>query len=211
MPTAVDILKILGSVANNYSGVAIGWHVLILIMVVLLAFKWRPSNSLMSAIVCLPVVSVGVLNFMEGNPFNGIVFSVLAVLFLFFGYRGNRDSVKVASVLPVIAGSLMVIYGFFYPHFLEGTSLIAYLYAAPTGLIPCPTLALLIGFAMIFDGFKSKGWSLTLIAAGIFYGGFGIFRLKVTLDIVLLAGTLLFLVQFLFSINFKRKNRSMGS
>jgi hypothetical protein len=204
MPSPEEILKTLTLISNKYMLIAEIWHVLFLALIVLLLIKWRPSNRLMSVMLSLPAVSVGVVNFMAGNPFNGIVFALLCVLFLIFGLRAGKDWVMTASVFPIIVGALMIIYGFFYPHFLNSDSWTSYLYAAPTGLIPCPTLALLIGFAMVFEGFRSKGWSLTLIVAGLFYGIFGIFRLKVYLDIVLLAGTLIFLVQILFAIDFKK-------
>jgi hypothetical protein len=42
-----------------------------------------------------------------------------------------------------------------------------------------------IGIA-IFIGPLSKGWTITLIIAALFYGLFGVFRLGVLIDIILL-------------------------
>jgi hypothetical protein len=75
-----------------------------------------------------------------------------------------------------------------YPHFLETDRWTAYTYAAPLGLIPCPTLAAVIGLTMIRGPFASKPWSLTLAAAGLIYGAIGVVRLGVRLDIALLVG-----------------------
>ena len=58
------------------------------------------------------------------------------------------------------------------------------------GLIPCPTLSLVIGFTLLAGGFGSKAWSLVLVAAGTFYGLFGVARLGVVLDVVLAGGAL---------------------
>jgi hypothetical protein len=63
-------------------------------------------------------------------------------------------------------------------------------YGAPTGLVPCPTLSLMIGFALIAGGLAARTWSLTLAAAGVFYGAFGAARLGVTIDLALIAGAL---------------------
>jgi hypothetical protein len=93
----------------------------------------------------------------------------------------------------------MIVFGWIYPHFLEGGSWFRYLYAAPMGLIPCPTLSFTIGFAMIANGFSSRSWSLVLVVIGVFYGVFGAFRLGVSIDFVLLAGSLLLLIQALTS------------
>ena len=82
-----------------------------------------------------------------------------------------------------------------YPHFF-GISYplpwvfgpLAYLYAAPTGLIPCPTLSLVIGFALLGGGLGSRAWSISLAAVGLFYGLFGVMRLRVYWDIPLIFG-----------------------
>jgi hypothetical protein len=64
------------------------------------------------------------------------------------------------------------------------------LYASPVGLVPCPTLAVAIGFALVGNGLGSRVWSLTLAALGLFYGLFGVLRLTVLLDIGLVGGAL---------------------
>jgi hypothetical protein len=92
---------------------------------------------------------------------------------------------------------VMVIFGLVYPHFLENGSPVRYLVAAPTGLVPCPTLSLVIGLALIFSGFHSQATMLILVVAGLFYGIFGAFRLGVTLDLFLLFGTVSLLFQYL--------------
>ena len=90
----------------------------------------------------------------------------------------------------MIAGAALLIFGWVYPHFLETSSPLTYLYAAPTGLIPCPTLSITIGFALILGGLDSRLWSWVLGAFGLFYGAFGALRLGVTIDLVLLLGSI---------------------
>jgi hypothetical protein len=93
----------------------------------------------------------------------------------------------------------MISFGWVYPHFLESGNWFNYLYAAPTGLIPCPTLSITIGFALLANGLSSRVWSLFLAIIGLFYGLFGIFRLEVHLDVGLLVGALLlFILAFTF-------------
>ncbi len=76
-------------------------------------------------------------------------------------------------------------------HFLNTTSFLPYLYAAPVGLVPCPTLSITIGAALILGGLESRGWSLVLAGMGIFYAVFGALRLGVTIDFTLLVGALI--------------------
>jgi len=92
-------------------------------------------------------------------------------------------------------GVIMIAFAWVYPHFVPGSSWLKYLYAAPTGLIPCPTLSLVVGFALLTRGFSSRAWTLTLVIIGLFYGLFGALRLGVRIDFLLLIGTLLLAVQ----------------
>jgi len=82
-----------------------------------------------------------------------------------------------------------------YPHFIQPSSVLGYLYAAPAGLIPCPTLSILIGLALIYDCFGSRSLSILLIIFGLFYGVFGVFKLKVLIDVFLLFGAMMLLVR----------------
>jgi hypothetical protein len=90
----------------------------------------------------------------------------------------------------VVPGLVLFTFGWLYPHFLETNSLVPYLYAAPTGLVPCPTLSIIIGSTLVVDGLSSRAWCITLGAAGIFYGVFGVLRLGVTIDGLLMLGAL---------------------
>jgi hypothetical protein len=84
----------------------------------------------------------------------------------------------------------MVVFGWIYPHFLETTSFVPYLYSAPLGLIPCPTLSMVVGLGLILGSFGSRGWTFTVGVVGLFYGLFGAVRLGVSLDWVLVVGAL---------------------
>src|SRR5678810_80921 len=79
-------------------------------------------------------------------------------------------------------GAAAIAFGWVYPHFLAGPPL-AYLYAAPFGLVPCPTLAVAIGFALLAGAPNDRAWNLVLAALGLFYAAFGIARLGVWLDL----------------------------
>lgn len=69
-----------------------------------------------------------------------------------------------------------------------------YAYAAPLGLIPCPTLALVTGFALFAGGLVSRTWVVVLGAAGASYALFGALGLGVWIDLALLVGATALLV-----------------
>jgi hypothetical protein len=187
-PSPREILDGLTYITNNWIEIAIAWHVAIASLMAALIFGWRPTQRQLSLILALPLVSVSVFAWLTQNPFNGTMFALGAVASGTVGARLPSSPIQRASNPAALVGLAMVVFGWVYPHFLEGGSAVRYLYAAPTGLVPCPTLSVVIGFALLVGGLGSRGWSLILAAIALFYGLFGTLRLGVYLDIGLVVG-----------------------
>ena len=196
---ATEIINGLGTIATQFNYIAIIWHILFYILIISLLANWQPSNRLIVILIALPLVSVAVLAWIYGNPFNGITFSIVALLLLFFALKTSSDFISTSQPLYVVIGIMMIIFGLIYPHFVEPNSLFKYLYASPFGLVPCPTLSVLIGFALVFNGFNSQAINLVLIIFGLFYGLFGAFKLGVYLDLGLIFGTGTLLVKYILA------------
>ena len=190
MPGPGTILEGLRSIANDGIVVAGVWHLCLAAACVALLFGWRPSQRAAATGMAAPVASVAVAAFRYDNPFNGIVFAALAAGMLGLAARLERRPVTVRGTASTIVGAVMIAFGWLYPHFLEQRSPALYLVAAPMGLIPCPTLSLIIGLTFLAGGFGSRAWMFVLAAAGLFYGVFGAARLGVRIDLVLAAGAL---------------------
>jgi len=199
MPTPIEILNGLASIANEMISLAIVWHVLVAFVLIGLLFGWRPSRKIGASLLAIPLLSVSILAWIYNNPFNGAVFLLFAIILAVIGLRMPSETIQKAPTWAFLFGVLMILFGWVYPHFLGDGSWAQYLYAAPIGLIPCPTLSLTIGFAMIANGFSSRTWSIALVIIGIFYSLFGAVRLGVYIDFTLLAGSLLLLIQILTS------------
>jgi hypothetical protein len=195
-----EIVAGLQTIVNNNVLIATLWHIAIYGLIISLLFHWNPSNKLMAILLCLPVVSVSILAWYSGNPFNGSLFAILAILIIIFGLKATSHPITVSQVTFLVIGILMIAFALLYPHFLETDSIVKYLYASPVGLIPCPTLSLMIGFALVFNGFGSNALTISLIVYGLFYGFFGVFRLGVTLDIGLIIGTFTLIVKYVVSL-----------
>ncbi len=194
-----DIINGLQAIVNEYTGVAITWHVLFYCLIAAFAFKWEPSTRSFALILALPLLSVAFLAWKTGNPFNGTIFAITAALLFIFGFKISSSTVNYSQLPFVVAGILMVTFGLIYPHFFTPDSFLKYLYASPAGLIPCPTLSVIIGFLLIYNGLNSAAITMTLIVLGLFYGIFGVLKLGVYLDLVLVAGTVSLLIRFLLS------------
>ena len=200
MPDKEAILSGLQKIVNDYSIIAIIWHILFYALVVALIAKWLPSNRFLALLFCLPVLSVAVMAFMTGNPFNGILFSLLTLLLFIFGLRATVQPLQVSQIIFMVIGILMIVFGLFYPHFTQGDSFIKYLYASPAGLIPCPTLSIIIGFLLLYNGLGSQAITLLMVIYGLFYGLFGTLRLAVYPDIFLIFGSISLLVKYILSL-----------
>jgi hypothetical protein len=194
-----DILNGLQSIVNDYSTVAIIWHAVFYILIAAFIAKWEPSNKIFGLIISLPLLSVAILAWTTGNPFNGTMFSIATILILIFGLKANSQPINYSQLTFMIAGILMIIFGLIYPHFIKPDSILKYLYASPAGLIPCPTLSIIIGFLLLYNGFGSQPITLTLIVLGLFYGIFGVLKLAVYLDLFLLFGTITLLIKYILS------------
>jgi hypothetical protein len=95
-----------------------------------------------------------------------------------------------APLLPgrTVLGVTLLAFGLIYPHFVDAASPALYLIGAPIGLVPCPTLAALIGLTLLDRGLISRTWAVVLSLYGLFYFVVGVFRLGVWLDVGLLVG-----------------------
>jgi len=196
MPKAEEIVNGLQAIVNDYSIFAIVWHAVFYALLIALIARWAPSNRLLGLFLGLPLISVAVFAWLSGNPFNGTAFSVMAILVIFFGWRASGQPIQVSQLPFMVLGIAMVVFGLVYPHFVSGDSFLKYLYASPVGLIPCPTLSILIGFLLLYNGFGSQSMVMTLVVFGLFYGIFGVFRLGVRLDFFLILGSLALLVKY---------------
>jgi len=191
MPSPEAILSLAATTANEYRMLAIGWHVFLGAILVALLAGWRPSNRFAGYVLVAPLLSVSALAWASGNPFNGTTFAALGLLLIGVARRLSEQPVDIATLPLLLPGMLLIAFGWTYPHFLNADHWTAYIYAAPFGLLPCPTLSAVIGVTLVLGTLRSTAWSMTLALAGFVYGAIGVSALGVSLDYGLLAGATL--------------------
>jgi hypothetical protein len=190
VPTAEAVLSWATGLANEWRWLAIIWHVALGALLVA-ASRSEVSERLVARLLVLPIVSVAALAWLSGNPFNGLIFTIVTILLLRSARHLPRPGVTRAARGWQLAGWALIAFGWLYPHFLITDTWAAYAYASPFGLLPCPTLSVVAGVTLVVGGFRSVSWSAVVAAAGVLYGAIGVFRLGVVLDVWLLAGALL--------------------
>ncbi len=177
-------------ITNEWQNLAILWHGYFGLLAAALTLGFRPSRRRMAVVLAIPVLSVAAVAWVTRNPFNGTLFTASAIGLFVISRQLPSRPVCIGPWSSTFCGAVLVISGWGYPHFLETTSVVPYLYAAPTGMIPCPTLSIVIGMSLIIGGLQSPHWSLLVGTVGLFYGVFGAVRLGVTIDWILVAGAL---------------------
>jgi hypothetical protein len=188
MPTPEEILAGLSAIANAWRLLSVLWHGYFTVLVLGLVLGVRPTRRVAGVLLAFPLLSVSILAWVHANPFNGAFFALTGIALLAIAARLAPEDVKVAPRWLTVLGASMIGFGWVYPHFLDNATPIAYLYAAPTGLIPCPTLSIVIGFTLTLGGLRSRPWCLVLTTVGLFYGVFGAGWLGVRIDWVLCLG-----------------------
>ncbi len=190
MPSSAQITRQLAEVANAWIALSIVWHLVIAAALVALAFGWRPGPRTTGLLLASLCASVAAVAWLAASPFNGVFFTALGAAFALIARRLRPGaSPSDAPLWARISGALMIGFGLVYPHFLDGPAAM-YLVAAPVGVVPCPSLAVVIGFTLLAAGLESRAWCRVLLAAGVFYSVFGVWRLGVLLDVGLLLGTI---------------------
>lgn len=190
MPTPEQILEGLQRIAAQWKPLAVAWHAYFGILLILLLAGRRPGRRITSLLLVLPLLSVSAMAWIAGNPFNGTMFAVFGIGLGVIGLRLPEGEVRIAArhMLPAV---LIIAFGWAYPHFMSGDGVLHYALTAPLGLVPCPTLSMVIGISLLLGGLGSVSWMRVLSVAGILYGVFGALRLGVYVDLILLVAALL--------------------
>jgi hypothetical protein len=194
MPSAAEILASLATISHRWQTLAVLWHVYFGLLAAAAIFGWRPPGRLAGALLIPPIASVSVLAWMQGNPFNSTLIGMLSVALVVLLRKMSAANVILASPLFVVLALLLFGFGWVYPHFFGGDAGAAYWYAAPLGLIPCPTFLATVGAAIIFRGFGCRPWSVLVASVALFYGLFGALYLGVTVDWILVGGAVVLLM-----------------
>lgn len=181
-----EIIAAATAIANEWRLLAAAWH--IVVAAVAARLWWRPVDGRSLAVVLsLMPFSVAAMAAWSGNPFNITMFVALGLVMIALAGTAVSAPLRLAAGRDAAAGAFMCMFGWVYPHFLDGPAW-QYLYAAPLGLLPCPTLAFLIGVSLLTNSFGWKAWAVLLGSLGLLYGLIGVFVLHVTIDWFLATG-----------------------
>jgi hypothetical protein len=189
MPSTEEIVEGLTRIANEWLATAVLWHIVLACMLYALVKEiWRPSARTAALASSGPLASAAAFAWVGQNPFNGLVLSLATVALGLFASRLGSTPLQLGKLGARRLGAGLILFGWLYPHFLEAESIWVYTVASPIGLVPCPSLSILIGLGLYADSFGSRAWGLTAGVLGLFYGIVGVARLGVWIDLPLVIG-----------------------
>jgi hypothetical protein len=162
-------------------------HLMVLTAVLILIFakENRVKRWVVDGVICLLFISIVSVAIVYGNPFHALTMGLLAVFAVIELWQGkNEFNIPKINLHTFIAFSSIII-GFWYPDFVKTTP-IALLLVSPAGIVPCPTLLIVLGLlTLTYPRVNKTQYTITAII-GVFYGFTGVFQLKVFLDIALI-------------------------
>ncbi len=182
-----SVLNYLEMISNKNIYLNLTMHMITMLSVASLYFisSQKMRTKLFNGLILILTASVTVNAFINGNPFHLVTFAVLTgVALMELVKEKNKVIVPSKSVRTGIA-LMFLLLGIWYPEFVA-TNYFAHLLLSPMGIIPCPTLIVILSlFAFNPQGIGKLEY-ITVLTMGVVYALIGVFVLKVYLDIVLL-------------------------
>ncbi len=181
------IAALLTTVSRDLSGYSVFTHVLFtLVLATGLLFRgirsilfslWIAFLSLSAAIVSIIYVIIP----------NMIVFMMFFVLII-RAYRAKQlnFSFEKSSSVEVILGSLALVFGYWYLHWVEAPIWVNAILYSPLGVVNCPTMITTCGFLILGERPRSAHLEAAVGLITLYFGFFGLFRLGASVDIILI-------------------------
>lgn len=159
-------------------------HLLVISSLLFLIFgkTEKTKRLVVDGIICLLFTSIVAVAVAYGNPFHAITMGLLAVFAGIEFWQGKNEFTPLKINTRSIIALLSICIGFWYPEFVEANSL-ALLLFSPVGIVPCPTLLVVLGLlTLAYPRVNKTQYTITALM-GAFYGITGVFQLKVMLDL----------------------------
>ncbi len=188
MPDRSAILAVSEGIARDAFWLAVAWHVLVGASLLYLFLRRRIRTRTAATLLMAPIASVSLVSLTHDSPFNGLLLLFVAAIGAALALRLPDGLTSGGPRWARALGGLLVVLAWTYPHFSTGRGWTASLYGAPMGVLPCPTLALVVGLTLVGGTLRARAFSTFVGIAGAFYGVYGVLKLGVAIDMGLVAG-----------------------
>lgn len=182
-----NIVHYLTTVTNQNLWLNALIHLVVLAAVLVLFFGKNKNTKrwVVDGTICLLFISIIAVSIAYGNPFHFITMGLLAIFALIEFWQGKNDFTTPKINLHTLIAFSSIIIGFWYPEFVKANP-IALLLFSPAGIVPCPTLLIVLGLLTLAYPKVNKTQYIITAIVGAFYGITGVFQLKVPLDLAII-------------------------
>ncbi|MFH0786717.1 MAG: hypothetical protein V2B13_03775 [Pseudomonadota bacterium] len=178
---------------KNYSAFV---HLLFLVVIGLGLFGEKIRNGLFSLFIAFLSLSATIIAVKYVIAPNVIIFGMFFVLIIhaYLTKKLNFDLKNIGSI-NLLFGILGLTFGFWYLHWVENPVwLNAFIYS-PLGVVNCPTMVTICGFLCLSQKPRSTLLEATVGLVTLFFGFFGLFRLRAYVDVALILCGLFLIVR----------------
>jgi len=206
MPGAEEILNKLTAIVQQGMAFSPFIRVILLVLVGWCIAKRRVLTGYLAAYAGLVATAASVMAIGFEDQELALTFFLLFPLGLLWGREALLlpPNMKAGPVRISIA-AIFGLFAFFYPEFVEGVR--GAVLSAPLGIVPCPTLVLLLSVVMLTGRAYGLYTVVPTWVVAAFYGVVGVFYLGVKVDWVLLAALVVSVVLYFAT---RREKRPKG-
>lgn len=187
-------------------------HLMVLTAMLVLIFGKNTKNKkwVVDGVICLLFISIVSVAIVYGNPFHLLTMGLLAIFAVIELWQGKNEFITPKINLHTLIAFVSIIIGFCYPEFVKANP-IGLLLVSPAGIVPCPTLLIVLGLLTLAYPKVNKIQYLMTVLIGTFYGVTGVFQLKVFLDmaIIIIVGYAFFCLNKTWAQRSNQQNKSV--
>lgn len=184
LPSVSYLIQGLDFIALKYEWLAIVQHLVVLILGFCYWVYRKRMGWLLSLYFFFTSILVGALALVEtNNVITCAVFAVLAVMFIGEVFSPEMDySTKSMKNYNLVVALLVGFYALWYP--VSGDYIYS-LVASPYGILPVPTLAVMMSFFLVVHPRTNRKLHGFMTLSSLYYGLMGALRFKIYWDIPL--------------------------
>ena len=184
-PEAVTLM--LEEVAADLRAYSAVIHHVFIVVIVAGLFAEKLRKLLFPAFIACLSLSATIIAVRYRILPNIIVFGLFLV-WIIRAYTVGRLNFDFHRMTPVniIFGVIGLVFGFWYPHWVESPIIINAMLYSPLGGVNCPTMATICGFLCLTSPPRSAILEATVALATLYFGFFGLFKLNAYIDVILI-------------------------
>jgi len=212
MKTPTEITNMLLEVTSNLQVFFIITHALFLLAVVI-GFPIKKIRKYVFfgyvLFLSLSATIVSIIYAIIPNILIFVLFTSL-IIYAFVTKKMNFD-LKEVSIVNWIFGSVALLFGFWYLHWVDDPIWLNALLYSPLGGVNCPTMIAICGFLLLQSKPRSNLLDFVVGFVTCYFGFFGIFRLGAYVDIALvICGGFLFIKTIVDKILLSKKAKTIS-